>query len=132
MIIIPIPYTDYNGVQRNEKHMFNLNQAEMAEMELTTAGGMNETIKAVIEAQDTTALVKIFKDLILKSYGVKTPDGKRFAKSHELSTEFSQTEAYSKLFIELATNTEAASTFMNGIISDDVTTKTFFKSDTTD
>lgn len=123
MIIIPISYTDYNGVQRNEKHMFNLNKAEMLEMELTTAGGMNETIKAIIETKDTPALVKIFKDLILKSYGVKSLDGKQFVKSEKLSTEFSQTEAYSELFMKLATDADAASTFVNGVISDDVITQ---------
>ena len=93
-------------------------------MELSTTGGLTETIRRIVEAQDNPAIFKIFKELILKAYGVKSPDGKRFIKSEEISTAFSQTEAYSKFFMELATNADAAAAFVNGI-----TPKTAAKSD---
>lgn len=111
-----ITYTDYNGVERTEDHYFNLTKAEVLEMEMGTTGGLAEWIKKVVAAQDQPAVIKLFKDLILKAYGEKSADGRRFIKSDEISTAFAQTEAYSILFMELATNADAASDFVNGII----------------
>ncbi len=110
-----IKYTDYNGNEREEDFYFNLSKAEAMEMELSTSGGLSATIQNIINAQDTPAIVKLFKELVLKAYGEKTPDGKRFIKSEELSKAFSETEAYSILFMELATDADAASDFVNGI-----------------
>lgn len=115
-----IKYNDYNGVEITEDFYFNLSKAEIAEMELEVPGGMTAMLKRITAAKDTPSLVKIFKDLILRSYGVKSDDGKRFIKSNELRESFMQTEAYSELFMELATNAEAASEFVNGIIPADV------------
>lgn len=118
-----IKYTDYNGVEREDTYYFNLSKAEIMEMELSTVGGFAEMIEKVVEAQDTPTIVAIFKDLILKAYGEKAPDGKGFMKLDEdgrpLSRKFSQTEAYSTLFMELATDAEAAAAFINGIVPAD-------------
>lgn len=111
-----ITYTDYNGVERTEDFYFNLSKAELAEMELSADGGLAETLKRIIDAKDSKQLVAVFKDLVLRSYGEKSPDGKRFIKSEELRIAFSQTEAYSDLFMELATNDNAAVEFVNGIV----------------
>lgn len=115
-----IAYTDYNGTQREEDFYFNLTKAELMEMEMSTSGGLTEMIQNIVKAQDAPAIIKVFKDLVLKAYGEKSLDGKRFMKVDEngtpLSIAFSQTEAYSNLFMELATNTEAASEFVNGIV----------------
>lgn len=113
-------YNDYNGTERTEDLYFNLSKAEIMEMELSTTGGLAEQIRKIVSAQDVPAIIKIFKELILKSYGVKSPDGKRFIKSEELATEFSQTEAYSQLFMELSTDADAAAAFVNGIVPADV------------
>ena len=118
-----ITYTDYNGVERTEDKYFNLSKAEIMEMEMSTAGGFAEMVQGIVKAQDAPAIMKIFKDIILKSYGEKSPDGKRFIKSKELSDEFSQTEAYSDLFMELCTNAEASAAFIYGIIPADVAEK---------
>ena len=115
-----IAYTDYNGADRTEDFYFNLSKAEIMEMELGVSGGFVEMINKIIAAQDTPSLVKIFKDMVLKAYGEKSPDGKRFIKSEELATEFSQTEAYSVLFMELATDAEAGANFVNGIVPADM------------
>lgn len=115
-----ITYTDYNGNTRTEDFYFNISKAELAEMELTTNGGFGEMIQKIIKANDQPAVIKLFKMIILKAYGEKTPDGKYFNKSEELSDAFSHTEAYSELFMELATDSEAASAFVNGIIPQDV------------
>ena len=111
-----ITYVDYNGAERTEDFYFNLSKAEVMEMEMSTSGGLAEMIKKIVAAQDAPAIIKIFKDLILKAYGEKSPDGKRFIKSEEIATSFSQTEAYSQLCMELATNADEAAKFVNGII----------------
>ena len=115
-----IAYTDYNGTKREEDFYFNLNKAEIMEMEMSTTGGLTEMINRIIETQDAPSIIKVFKDIIMKSYGEKSPDGKRFVKNQELSEAFAQTEAYSELFMELASDSEAASKFVNGIIPEDM------------
>lgn len=114
-----ITYKDYNDEERTEDFYFNLSRAEVTEMELSTEGGLGATIERITKAKDVPAIVAIFKDLILRSYGQKSPDGKRFIKSKALSEEFSQTEAYSALFMELATDSNMASAFINGILPTD-------------
>lgn len=111
-----ITYVDYNGTERTEDFYFNLTKAEIMEMEMGTTGGLAEMINRIVAAQDAPAILKIFKDLVLKAYGEKSADGKRFIKSEELSTAFSQTGAYDQLFMKLATDSEAAANFVNGIV----------------
>lgn len=114
-----ITYTDYNGSERTEDFYFNLSKAESMEMEMSTTGGLSEMIRRIVAAQDMPAIIKIFKELVLKAYGEKSADGKRFVKSEEISKAFSETEAYSILFMELATDADAAAKFVNGIVSND-------------
>lgn len=109
-------YVDYNGNERTEDFYFNLTEAEIMEMEMGTAGGLSEMIQNIVKAQDAPAIIKIFKDLVLNAYGQKSLDGKRFIKTQELKEEFAQTEAYSQLFMELATDADAAAKFVNGIV----------------
>lgn len=119
-----ITYNDYNGLERTEDFYFNLSKAEVMEMEMSTAGGLAEMIQRIVAAQDAPAIIKIFKDLVLKAYGEKSADGKRFMKEDEsgrpLYKNFEQTEAYSILFMELATDADAAAKFVNGIVPADV------------
>ena len=112
-------YTDYNGEKRTEDFYFNMNRAEVTEMELSIDGGLSAMIQRVTEDKDVPTIIQIFKDLVLRSYGKKSPDGRRFIKSKELSEEFSQTEAYSDLFMELATDSAKAAAFVNGIMPQD-------------
>lgn len=110
-----ITYTDYNNVERTEDFYFNLTKAELMEMEMGTPGGMSEMISKIVSAKDAPTIISVFKKLILKAYGEKSPDGKRFVKSDEISNAFAQTEAYSELFMELASDADAASNFVNGV-----------------
>ena len=116
MLAKQITYTDYDGVTRTETFYFNLSKAEIAEMQLTHPGGYAEYLQRIIDAKDQAELIKAFKVLVLNSYGVKSEDGKRFRKSEELSKEFEESEAYSELFMELLSDTNAASNFVNGIM----------------
>jgi hypothetical protein len=111
-----IAYTDYDGNERKEDFYFNLSKAEVMEMEMGTTGGMTKMLNSIVAAQDGKRIVETFKEIILKAYGEKSPDGRQFIKSPELATAFSQTEAYTNLFMELATDATAAAAFVNGIV----------------
>jgi hypothetical protein len=111
-----IKYTDYNGVEREEDFYFNFNRAELVEMELKEEGGLTTMIDKIIAEKQTPKVIELFKTLILKAYGEKSPDGKRFIKSKELSEAFSQTEAYVEMFMELGTDAKAGAAFVNGVL----------------
>lgn len=110
-----ITYTDYNGVERTEDFYFNLTRAEVTEMELSTTGGLTTMIEKIVAEQDSKAIVETFKKIILASYGEKSADGRRFIKNDEVRDSFAQTEAYSDLFMELASDADAAAEFINGV-----------------
>lgn len=115
-------YVDYNGVSRTEDFYFNLTRAELTEMELSVDGGLVEMINRISAVKDGKQIIALFKDIVLRSYGEKSPDGRRFIKNQELRDAFAQTEAYSDLFMELATDAEKAAAFVNGIIPSQKTT----------
>ena len=116
MLSKTINYTDYNGEERSEVFYFNMTKAELAELNLTTEGGLQEVLRKIIDSKNVPELTKWFKKIVLMSYGEKSPDGKRFIKNEELTEAFTQTEAYSELFMELITDSEAASNFINGLL----------------
>jgi hypothetical protein len=114
-----ITYTDYEGNERKEEFHFNLSKAELMKMEMGTTGGMKRLLDRIVEAQDTKRIIEIFEDIILRSYGEKSLDGKHFEKYRDgkrLADSFASTEAFSELFMELATDDKAAAAFINGII----------------
>lgn len=116
MLKRPITYTDFNDVERTEDFYFNLTEAELLKMELGKAGGYSEMLSRIVATDDRVELTKIFDEIIIKSYGEKSGDGKSFIKSDELLAKFKCTAAYSALFTELMTNTDAAIEFVNGIM----------------
>lgn len=113
-------YVDFNGNEREEDFYFHLSESEIVTMDMSINGGLVEKIKRITQTQDTAELIKLFQELIFKSYGEKSLDGKRFEKSDKLSTAFSQTEAYNMLFMELARDADAAAKWINGILPADV------------
>lgn len=118
-----IEYVDYNGNPRKEKFYFNLNKAEISEKELGSKESYTDMLTRIIETDDKPAIFSAFKTFILDSYGEKSPDGKRFIKiapdGHRLSDDFSQTEAFSELFVLLGSDTDEAIKFVNGIMPGD-------------
>ena len=111
-----VSYVDYNGVERTETFYFNLTEAELAEMQLTTEGGLANMIQEIVETKDLPKIIELFKRIIRLSYGKKSPDGRRFIKNDETLDDFLQTEAYSTIFMRLATDEAAASKFINETI----------------
>lgn len=112
-----IKYTDYNGVEREEQFFFNLSKAELMEMELSTQAGVDEMIRMMIATNDNAKIMEMFKNLILKSYGIKSEDGRRFIKSQQLRDEFEQSEAYSEFFMNLLSDGTLQNEFINKVIS---------------
>lgn len=118
-----ITYTGFDGLERTEDFFFNLSKSEIMEMQLSTEGGYTAMLERIVNAKDLPALVSVFKELILKSYGEKSADGKHFVKSPELSEAFTQTPAYDILYMELVTDDEAASAFIKGLFPADLATE---------
>jgi len=111
-----VTYTDYDGNERTEDFYFNLTRAEITEMEASHNGGLTKMLQKIVSTQDTKRIVEVFKDLVLRAYGEKSLDGKRFIKNQEIRDGFSQTEAYSDIFMELASDADLAAAFVNEII----------------
>ena len=117
MLTKTITYTDYNGVERTEPFYFNLSQAELIEMQLGGKDGLySDKLQKMIDNRDAAAIINTIKEFVLKSYGEKTDDGKRFVKSPEISQAFMQTEAYSQLITELLSDDAKSSEFILGIM----------------
>lgn len=114
-----IEYTDYNGDKRKEDYYFNLNKAELMELQLSQNGGLQGYLERIIKTKDSPQLVKMFKEIILMAYGEKSLDGKHFLKSDEIKRNFECSEAYSELFMELATDSNAAAEFINALLPSD-------------
>ena len=108
-------FEDFNGNEREDDFYFNLSKAELLEMELSEEGGMDKRLTRLISSQDMKEAIKVFKAIVLMSYGQKTDDG-RFVKSQEIRDAFMQSAAYSEIFMDLATDTDKAQKFINGIL----------------
>lgn len=112
MYVKPITYTDYDGVQHTDKFYFNISKAELIEMDASETGGLTKRLQEIVDANETADIFRRVKSIILKAYGRKSPDGKRFIKSPEMSQEFEQTEAYSELIMEVMQNPKSFEEFM--------------------
>lgn len=116
MIKKTIPFEDFNGNKLTEDFYFNLSKADIAEMELSEKGGLTAYLQKIVAEEDGKKLVAIFKDLLTRSVGKRSEDGRRFIKNQDIIDDFVQTNAYSELFMELSTNAEQAAAFVNGVV----------------
>lgn len=123
MIKKQITFTDLLGEQRTEDFYFHITKAELMDMELESGGSFSERVQKLVDAKDYTELVKLFKDFIIKAYGERTSDGRGFIKKPELTEAFVASEAFSELYLELASNTDAGAEFIKGIVPADVAAK---------
>src|SRR5580765_4280790 len=115
-----IEFEDFNGVKTTEVFYFNISKPELIEMEVEYDQGFGQFLQDIVEAKNNKELIKHFKAIVLKAYGQKSEDGKRFIKSDQLREEFSQTAAYEALFMELATDDNAASNFLMAVLPKDM------------
>lgn len=111
-----VTYTDFDGNERTEDFFFNLTEQEIAEMELSTEGGLGNFINKAVAAKSQVELIELFKKLILAAYGVKSADGRRFVKNDAVREDFMSTQAFSDIYMELVQDADKASAFFNGIV----------------
>lgn len=127
MLIRNITYTDYRGVTRTEEFVFGFSKRELMEMQVGKDGGLDVYLKKISNAKDPKAIMAAIKDLILKSYGVLSEDGKRHLKidrdGHRLSDDFEASPAFDEIFMEVATNDIKALEFIKAIIPADLAEK---------
>lgn len=116
MIIEHLKYTDFDGNEREEDFYFNLTQAEIVDMNLSVEGGLQETLSRIMATKDVPKIAQYFKKIIDSAYGVKSADGRRFIKNQQVLDDFRATQAYSDLYVKLATDSEEAAKFINGIV----------------
>lgn len=117
---VTLTYKDYNDEEVTEDLYFNLNKAEILEMNFQAKGGLVNYLQSIINARDTATLADIFKDLLVKSYGVKTPDGKHFMKNDQIREEFICSIPFEMMYTELSTDANAASAFITAIIPKEI------------
>lgn len=115
MLVKTLEYVDYNGVKKKEDFCFNISEAEATKMQYSVNGTLTEKLKKIVKTNDQVELMKFFDEFICMSYGEKTESG-GFAKSPEILERFKQSEAYNKIFMELVTDANAASAFVNAVI----------------
>lgn len=111
-----IEYENYDGVMVKEDFYFNLTRSEITMMEMGETGGLSAKLKSIVDKKDGKLIMKTFRDILLASYGEKSPDGRRFMKSEEISRAFSETPAYDAIFVELVTDPEKALAFINQVL----------------
>ena len=111
-----VTYTDFDDNVRTEDFFFNLTEQEIAEMELSTEGGLGNFINKAVAAKSQVELIELFKKLILAAYGVKSADGRRFVKNDAVREDFMSTQAFSDIYMELVQDADKASEFFNGIV----------------
>ena len=109
-------YIDYDDNQRTEDFYFNYSEAELTDLQFSVSGGLAGMIDKIIKTNDMPKLVELFRELIQKAYGEKSNDGRRFMKSPELTKEFTETVAYSQIYMRLATDSKAAQEFINKVV----------------
>lgn len=119
MVAKKITYTDFTGKEITEVFYFNLTQVELAEMNLNIDGGFDQLSDRFKQKPDAAQMVDIFKALMHKAVLEKTPDGKRYVKSKEISDSFVASDAYSQLFIEmiLSENSDNVLNFLSKVIT---------------
>lgn len=113
-----ITYEDYNGDTVTDDFYFNLTKVECMELEYSfgDSGTLSGTIKTLVDSNDVGALIAAIKKILLTSYGVKTPDGKRFIKNDTVREEFEQSPAFEVIYWQLVTDTDEAANFISGIV----------------
>lgn len=120
MIKWPITYTTYNDETITEDFYFNLNKAELVQLQFNANGSYSNFMERIMNERDYKTLGEEFRNIILSAYGKKSDDGKQFRKSDAIREEFENSAAFAELYIELISGGEAATKFFTGILPKDL------------
>lgn len=119
MIKQSISYVDYNGENQTEDFYFNLSKAEILEM-MVADENIVESLQNLAKNGTATQAMNWFKDLIQKSVGEKSEDGKRFVKSPEITKNFMESPAFSEFLFDIIQNPAKSEPFVQGLLPNDV------------
>lgn len=116
MIKQVIKYRDFNDNEAEETAMFNLSENDILDILVEFPEGFETVIENWEKTGDFSEMIRLFKIIIKKAYGVKSEDGKYFRKSDEASEDFMQSAAYEELFRRLRTDEALAIEFFTNLI----------------
>lgn len=115
-----VEYKDFDGNDRKDVLWFHLNEVEITEMDIETSGGLVKYMESIIDTKDVNRLITIFKDLLIRSYGERSMDGKHFYKDDKIRNEFVSSAAYPVLYMEMVSDANKAVEFINGIVPSNI------------
>jgi hypothetical protein len=115
-----VEYKDFDGNDRKDVLWFHLNEVEITEMDLETSGGLVKYMESIIDTNDVNQLITIFKDLLIRSYGERSMDGKHFYKDDKIRNEFVSSAAYPVLYMEMVSDADKTVEFINGIVPSNI------------
>lgn len=113
-------YTGYDGKPKKDTYWFNLSEAELYEIDLSSIRGFTGEMNKLLKEERTKEIVDAFKNIILGAVGVVSADGRKFLKSEEIKEDFYRSKAYSQLFVELVSSGEKVAEFLRGAIPEEI------------
>lgn len=114
-----ITYMDLDNNPVTEDFYFNLTKVEITEFQWSRPGGLTSVIEEIIKAEDTSAVLKLFREICSISVGKRSDDGRRFIKNDDIRNDFLQSDAYSELFMEMIQNPGEMAKFLAGMVPAD-------------
>lgn len=109
-------YKDFLGIERTEEFLFDLNEAEVVRWQAEEEGGMDKALERIVKAKSAKEIAETVADILLRSYGEVSSDGRSFLKTEEIRERFKGNPVFSRLYMRLATDDKAAAEFINGIM----------------
>lgn len=124
MIKKTLTFKNFKNETETEDFHFNMSEGELTKMQVAAIDQKNESfsdkLDKISKGLQGKELVDIIDDLVLRSYGVKSTDQKRFVKNSALLEEFTSSGAYSVLITELFSLDGSLAEFVNGVVPEDM------------
>lgn len=116
-----LTYEDYDGKMRTEEFQFHLNRTELTDWLMVENGvTLDKVLETMVKKNDVKAMIDETKELMMRSYGRKSQDGRRFEKTDEILKDFMETEAFSIIHLELASDAEKLAEFISKVLPSDL------------
>lgn len=113
-------YTGYDGKPKKDTYWFNLSEAELYEIDLSSIHGFTGEMNRLLKEERTKEIVEAFKGIILGAVGTVSADGRKFIKNDDIREDFYRSKAYSQLFVELVSSGEKVAEFLKGAIPEEI------------
>lgn len=119
-----VNYTDFDDQPAVETVYFNLTKSDLADnMHLIEDFEVVRTMlsgkKRDLKPTEIQLVINMVKAIMRMSYGVRSEDGKRFIKTDQQWTEFTQTAVYDEFLMSLFADPKNALEFVSNVIPKD-------------